>query len=45
LNKGGNLNLKGGNLVVAGIQTDPNDEIKTMGIQIMLGYQLPIWGE
>jgi hypothetical protein len=45
LNKGGDLNLKSGNLVVAGIQTDPNDEIKTKGIQIMLGYQLPIWGK
>lgn len=42
LNKGGELNLKSGNLVVAGIQTDPEDEIKTKGIQIMLGYQLPI---
>ena len=45
LNSGGDLNLKRGNLVVAGIQTDPEDEIKTKGIQIMLGYQLPIWGE
>jgi hypothetical protein len=42
LNKGGNLNLTDGNLVVAGIQTDPQDEISTMGIQIMLGYQLPL---
>lgn len=44
LNKGGEMNLKSGSLVVAGIQTDPDDEIKTMGIQIMLGYQLPIGG-
>ena len=42
LNKGGNLNLTDGNLVVAGIQTDPQDEINTMGIQIMFGYQLPL---
>jgi hypothetical protein len=45
LNKGGDLNFKSGNLVLAGIQTDPNDEINTMGIQIMLGYQLPILRE
>ena len=45
LNKGGNINLTNGNLLVAGPQIDPQDEIKTMGIQIMLGYQLPIWGE
>jgi hypothetical protein len=42
LNKGGDVNFKSGNLVVSGIQTDPNDEIKTKGFQIMLGYQLPI---
>ena len=45
LNKGGEMNLKSGNLVVAGIQTDPEDEIKTKGVQIILGYQLPIWEE
>jgi hypothetical protein len=45
LNKGGNINLTNGNLVVAGIQTDPEDEIKTMGIQIMLGFQLPLGWE
>ena len=42
LNKGGDVNFKSGNLIVVGIQTDPNDEIKTKGFQIMLGYQLPI---
>jgi hypothetical protein len=45
LNKGGNINLTNGNLLVAGPQTDPRDEIKTMGIQIMLGYQLPLGWE
>ncbi len=45
LNKGGNINLTNGNLLVAGPQTDPRDEIKTMGIQIMLGYQLPLGRE
>lgn len=45
LNKGGNINLTNGNLLVAGPQTDPQDEIKTMGIQIMLGYQLPLGWE
>ena len=45
LNKGGNLNLTNGNLLVAGPQTDPQDEIKTIGIQIMLGYQLPLGWE
>ena len=45
LNKGGNLNLTNGNLLVAGPQTDPQDEIKTKGVQIMVGYQLPLGGE
>ena len=45
LNKGGNINLTNGNLLVAGPQTDPQDEIKTIGIQIMLGYQLPLGWE
>ncbi len=45
LNKGGNINLTNGNLLVAGPQTDPQDEIKTMGFQIMLGYQLPLGWE
>ena len=42
LNKGGNLNLKYNDIVVAGFQTDPGDKIKTKGIQIMFGYQLPL---
>ena len=45
LNKGGNIDLTNGNLLVAGPQTDPQDEIKTIGIQIMLGYQLPLGWE
>jgi len=45
LNKGGTIILTDGNLLVAGSQTDPQDEIKTMGIQIMLGYQLPLGWE
>jgi hypothetical protein len=44
LNKGGDLNLTNGSLVVDGIKTDREDEIKTMGIQIMLGFQLPLGG-
>jgi len=44
LNKGGTVNLTYDNLVVAGPQTDPQDEIKTKGFQIMLGYQLPLGG-
>lgn len=42
LNKGGNLYFTNSNLVADGITTDPADEIKTIGIQILLGYQLPI---
>jgi hypothetical protein len=45
LNKGGTIDLTNGNLLVAGPQTDPQDEIKTIGIQIMLGYQLPLGWE
>ena len=45
LNKGGNLNLKYDDIVVAGFQTDPGDKIKTKGIQIMFGYQLPLGWE
>ena len=45
LNKGGSLNLTSGSLVLAGPQTDPGDEIKTKGIQIMVGFQLPLGGE
>jgi hypothetical protein len=45
LNAGGNLNLKYNNMVIAGFQTDPNDEIKTKGFRIMLGYKLPLGWE
>ena len=42
LNKGGSLNLTSGGLVLSGPQTDPQDEIKTKGIQIMVGFQYPL---
>jgi len=45
LNKGGSLNLTSGNLVLSGPQTDPRDEIKTKGMQIMVGYQFPLGTE
>lgn len=45
LNKGGSLNLKSDNLVLSGPQTDPRDEIKTKGIQVMVGYQLSLGGD
>jgi hypothetical protein len=45
LNKGGSLDLKSDNLVLSGPETDPRDEIKTKGVQIMLGYQLPLGGD
>jgi len=45
LNKGGSLNLTSGNLVLAGPETDPQDEIKTKGIQILVGFQLPLGAE
>ena len=43
LNKGGYVNLSSGSLLAAGPQTNPNDEINTIGIQILIGYQLPIF--
>jgi hypothetical protein len=44
LNKGGRVDLTSGNLLVS-LDTLPGDELKTMGIQIMVGYQLPLGGE
>ena len=45
LNKGGSFDLKYGAYVADTITTDPKDEIKTRGILIMIGYQLPLGGE
>jgi len=45
LNKGGSVNLTNGSLVLSGPETDPRDEIKTKGLQIMVGYQLPLGAE
>lgn len=42
LNKGGYLDLEYHNLAIAGIQTNPEDKIKTKGFRIMFGYQLPL---
>jgi hypothetical protein len=44
LNKGGQVDLRSGNLLVS-LDTQPGDDLKTMGIQIMVGYQLPLGGE
>ena len=44
MNKGGSLDLTDGSVVVAGPTTVPGDEIKTMGVQIMVGYQLSLGG-
>jgi hypothetical protein len=44
LNKGGQLDLTSGNLIVS-LDTQPGDNLKTMGIQIMVGYQVPLGGE
>jgi hypothetical protein len=44
LNKGGRADLTSGSLLVS-LDTLPGDELKTMGIQIMVGYQLPLGGE
>ena len=45
VNEGGSLNLTSGNLELSGPQTDPRDEIRTKGWQIMVGYQLPLGAE
>jgi hypothetical protein len=45
LNKGGSLNVTSGSFALSGIQTDPRDEIKTKGMQVMVGYQLPLGAE
>jgi hypothetical protein len=42
LNKGGSFDLKYGAVVADRITTDPKDEIKTRGILVMIGYQLPL---
>jgi hypothetical protein len=44
LNKGGRLDLKSGSLVLP-MDTLPGDDLKSMGVQIMVGYQLPLGGE
>jgi hypothetical protein len=44
LNKGGRADLTSGNLIVS-LDTLPGDDLKTMGIQIMVGYQVPLGGE
>jgi len=41
-NKGGSFDLRSGNLVAGRFSTDPKDEIKTRGILVMIGYQLPL---
>lgn len=42
--KGGRVDLTSGNLSLP-LDTLPGDELKTMGFQIMIGYQLPLGGE
>jgi hypothetical protein len=44
LNKGGKFDLTSGNLAIS-LDTLPGDDLKTMGIQIMVGYQLTLGGE
>ena len=41
-NKGGSFDMRSDNLVAGRFSTDPNDEIKTRGILVMIGYQLPL---
>lgn len=41
-NKGGSFDMKSDNLVAGRFSTDPNDEITTRGILVMIGYQLPL---
>lgn len=45
LNKGGMVEFRIGDFVIPGPETDPEDEIKSLGIQIMAGYQLPLGGK
>lgn len=45
MNKGGLIELTVGDFVIPGPETDPGDEIKSLGIQIMAGYQLPLGGK
>ena len=44
-NKGGSFDLRSDNLVAGRFTTDPKDELKTRGILVMIGYQLPLGGE
>jgi hypothetical protein len=44
-NKGGSFDLRSGNLVAGRFTTDPKDELKTRGILVMIGYQLPLGGK
>lgn len=45
INKGGTVNFYVGDLMVPGPETDPEDEIKTKGIRVMLGYTIPFGGK
>lgn len=45
INKGGTVNFYVGDLMIAGPETDPEDEIKTKGIRVMLGYTIPLGGK
>lgn len=42
--KGGRLDLKSGSIVIP-MDTLPGDDLKLMGVQIMVGYQLPLGGD
>jgi hypothetical protein len=41
MNKGGRLDLQSGSIVLP-MDTLPGDDLKSMGVQIMVGYQLPL---
>jgi len=45
VNKGGSFDLRYDDYIADRITTDPKDEIKTRGILVMIGYQLPLDGE
>jgi hypothetical protein len=45
VNKGGSFDVRYGGVVADRITTDPKDEIKTRGILIMVGFQLPLDGK
>lgn len=44
LMKGGTYDLTSGSITMP-VDTQPGDDLKTMGFQIMIGYQLPLGGE